>query len=235
MKTFEAEQSTHRTVEITRIAVIGASKPLPTYSGSPASFWERAIGTLLGLVFLSAFALFLAVFIAQEHSHDLIVSGRKAYRNGDLALAEKNLLEAYCLLKPFSYHTYFGPCCYRLAKTYEAQGKWTQASLLFQQAVKHCNWSDSESGVDWAPAVFRSYCHLADIASKQGYVTSACLYYEDAESVVRNETNALEVEQARDRYLSLLKRVGKLDSNKLAQVKSSWQQGNARYTAFSEN
>ncbi|CAN5509973.1 hypothetical protein BH10CYA1_BH10CYA1_40630 [soil metagenome] len=168
--------------------------------------FEAVFGWLFMSLFAGAIALFSICFYAQEHSNDLLRNGRKAYARKQFDVAEATLKRAYITVQYFPFMHQYGMASYRYALALEANGRLDVAIPKFEQAVHNCNWfDDDDSYVDWRPAVFRSYVHLAEIYNKRDNKSFAGKYYADAFDTVSMETDITRARKFFNDYATYLR------------------------------
>jgi hypothetical protein len=174
---------------------------------SPGGRREKLKQTITGWLLLIFFTAFFGGFgylmTAQETCADNLKKGRRAAHAGNLGEAEKFYQKAYSEIRRMPFHTYYGPACFRLGETYAKVGKGNQAEPLLLEAIEHCNYEDSDSGANYKPMVFRSYCALGDIYATRGEKAKAVNFFQQAMSVSHKENKPENIEKAKQRLNQL--------------------------------
>ncbi|MBC8000661.1 MAG: tetratricopeptide repeat protein [Leptolyngbya sp.] len=199
--------------------------------------FEAVFGVLFMCLFAGAIALFSICFYAQEHSNDLLRSGRKAYARKQYDVAEATLKRAYLSVAYFPFMHQYGIASYRYALALEANGKLDEAIPKFEQAVQACNWyDDDESNIDWRPAVFRSNVHLAEIYNRRDNKTFAGKYFEAALDTVSKETDVVRAKKFISEYATYLRQRNEVaKAEKVAARGQSFTIPHSRLNTFRED
>lgn len=187
------------------------------------------------LVFVLAFAGIIGCVYLQETTSTHLKEGKRALRHQHNEKAEVEFKKAYDGISLIPFHSYYGPACYRLASAYLQNNKPELAIPLFQKAIANCNHQDSDSGVTWKPAIFRSYAKLGAAYESKSDTTNAVANYEKALGSMDLETETLQVLKVCKDYSELLQRTG--DAKKATTVNriaARFVPQETRYKAFSE-
>ena len=153
-------------------------------------------GSVAGLLLLGGLIYLSSILVPQEIATHYLRESRKAYLQGDYKAAEIAGQSALAYLKTHPNHPFAGPINYRLAIAYKKNGKYAQAIPLLKEAILKCDWEDSESIVNWRPAIFRSNIYLGEIYAKLGKNAEATQAFDSALMTMSKETSRKKV----DRY-----------------------------------
>lgn len=155
---------------------------------------NQLTASLAGLLILGGLVYLSSIMVPQEVATQYLRDSRTAYLHGDYETAESAGEKALAYLKKCQSHPFAGPINYRLGIAYKKNGKYAQAIPLLKEATLKCDWDDSESRVNWRPAIFRSNIYLGEMYAALGKNAEATSAFNDALKSMQKETSRKKVE-----------------------------------------